>query len=138
MEGEFDVPLSVKKTDTIGIELGLTADRTFTREQLGKAYRDKYGGSPPRDVGRLLDEMFTRHVNFMNAIPGTTDGTNQQYYMTNYTSIAPLRKAYEAYLKNKGVESVRWIGDDGGGQSTRSASEESLLLFGGLDCRENH
>jgi hypothetical protein len=86
----------------------------------------------------ILDTLFTRHVNFMNAIPATKNGSNEQYYMTNYTSIKPLRKAYENYLKKRGVESVQWVGDDGGGKGDRSSSEMSLDAQGGLDCRENH
>jgi hypothetical protein len=141
MEGDIDAPVTIDPSnpdDFVAVDLGLTHATSFTRAELGKAYKDKFGGSPPRDVARLLDAIFTRHANFMNAVPGTKEGTNQQYYMTNSTSIKPLRQAYEADLKTKGVESVEWIGDAGGGQFDRSASEESLQASGGLDCRENH
>ncbi|MEZ0368871.1 MAG: hypothetical protein ACAI44_07270, partial [Candidatus Sericytochromatia bacterium] len=80
----------------------------------------------------------TRHVNFMNAIPGTSTGSNQQYYITNYTSLKPLREAFEEYAKGQGVEKVYWVGDEGGGELTKSASERSLDGSGGLDCRDNH
>ena len=83
-------------------------------------------------------ELSLAAQNFMNAIPGTKEGTNEQFYMTNATSIKPLQKAYEAYLKNKGVEKIEWIGDTGGGEFDRTMSESSLQASGGLDCRENH
>jgi hypothetical protein len=115
----------------------------MTREELGEALLKKKPPGAPDDkfrseVDGILDELYTRHVNFMNAIPGTTDGTNEQFYMTNSTSIGPLKNAYEKYLKDKGIESVHWVGDDGGGEGNRSRSEQSLQLMGGLDCRENH
>jgi hypothetical protein len=127
----------------VGKFLGLSADKDFTRKELADALAAKVGSGLSgsgyeKFFDRLLDDYFTRHVNFMNAIPGTKDGSNEQYYMTNFTSIKPLREAYEAHLKAQGIEEVRWIGDDGGGQSARSASEESLQASGGLDCRENH
>jgi hypothetical protein len=120
--------------------LGLTSAKSFTRKELGKAIKDRSGGTiAPAELGDILDSIFTRHANFMNAIPGTKEGTNEQFYMTNATSIKPLQKAYEAYLKGKGVEKVEWIGDGGGGgEFDRTASESSLQLMGGLDCRENH
>lgn len=151
MEGQFDgvditptteVDLGRGNVVQVGRVLGLSSNKQFTREELGKALLAKAGASPTDDdraiIDYVLDELFTRHVNFMNAIPGTKDGTNEQFYMTNFTSIKPLREAYEAYLKSKGIESVQWIGDDGGTRLNRSASEQSLQLMGGLDCRENH
>lgn len=79
-----------------------------------------------------------RHVNFMNAIPATRPGSHQQIYLTNYTSLAPLRAAYADYLRSeRGIDTIHWIGV-GGGETTKSPSELSLDLEGGLDCRENH
>jgi hypothetical protein len=125
----------------IGEKIGLAADKEYTRKDLGAALITAFGVTP--DVNRtimdwILDTLFTRHVNFMNAIPATKNGSNEQYYMTNHTSIKPLKKAYEKYLKKRGVESVEWVGDDGGGKGDRSSSELSLDAQGGLDCRENH
>lgn len=81
----------------------------------------------------------SRHVNFMNAIPSTRPGTNEQIYITNYTSIAPLRAAFEDYAQTQGIEKVYWVGDQGGGEQFKSAAESSLWPgMGGLDCRENH
>ena len=85
-----------------------------------------------------MDSGSTRHVNFMNAIPGTSQGSNQQYYVTNYTSLQPLREAFEEYMKDQGIEKVYWVGDQGGGQHSKSASEQSLDDMGGLDCRDVH
>jgi hypothetical protein len=142
IEGEFDA-LKVEATSPLGIRLGLAADREFSRTDLRDAIFATYPApGPPKatrdNINRSLNEEFTRHVNFMNAIPGTKDGSNEQFYMTNYTSIKPLRDAYESYLKSKGIEEVHWIGDDGGGRMDRSSAEQSLTLSGGLDCRENH
>ena len=140
MEGQFE-KVTIKKTDGVASLIGLSADKDMTRKELGEAIMKKMPGASDRDrrrVDRFLDDLYTRHVNFMNAIPGTNDGTNEQFYMTNYTSIGPLRAAYEAYLTEKGVEKVHWMGDDGGGPNQRSASEWSLQAMGGLDCRENH
>jgi hypothetical protein len=126
-------------SNTVATDLGLSARKSFTRKELGQAYKARFAGSPnPPDIGEILDAAFTRHANFMNAIPGTKEGSNEQFYMTNATSIKPLQKAYEAYLKAKGVENVEWVGDTGGGEFDRTASEWSLQGSGGLDCRENH
>jgi hypothetical protein len=123
----------------VATHLGLAAKKPYTRKELGQAYKARLAGVPnPPDFSHILDKAFTRHANFMNAIPGTKDGTNQQFYMTNATSIGPLQKAYETYLKGKGVENVEWIGNKGGGEFDRNASERSLQDSGGLDCRENH
>ncbi|MGL4511787.1 MAG: hypothetical protein ACRCT8_01740 [Lacipirellulaceae bacterium] len=141
MEGQYE-KATVASTSRVGRYLGLSADKDFTRAELGKALIAKAGGAPSDSVRRAfdetLDDMYTRHVNFMNAIPGTTSGSNQQFYATNSTSVGPLQKAYENYLKSRGVEKVYWIGDDGGGNARRSTSEQSLQAMGGLDCRENH
>ena len=124
-----------------GSFLGVTSDKEMTREQLGKLMLSKAG--PHKDDLRpyfdeQLDHIFTRHVNFMNAIPGTKSGTNEQFYMTNATSVGPLKDVYEDYMKERGVEKVLWMGDDGGGDERRTSAEQSLDLMGGLDCRENH
>lgn len=86
----------------------------------------------------LPPEDQVRRVNFMNAIPATRPGSHQQIYLTNYTSLAPLREAYADYLRQEhGIDTLYWIGI-GGGEQTKSPSELSLDLEGGLDCRENH
>lgn len=81
---------------------------------------------------------YNRQANFMNAVPGTTqDGT--QYFLTNASSIEPLERAFERFVKRLGVDEVRFVGADGGGARSLSASEISLEYSGGLDCREvNH
>jgi hypothetical protein len=136
-------PDSIQKE--VAMFLGLAAPKAFTRKELGHAFQVRLAGraSPDivnRAVDQKLNDIFTRHANFMNAVPGTKDGTNQSFYMTNATSIQPLQKAYEAYLKKEvGVENVEWIGGTGGGgEFKRTASELSLSQQGGLDCRENH
>lgn len=84
-------------------------------------------------------ESDSKKVNFMNAVPGTSTGTNKQYYMTNYTSIKPLRDAFEEYMKkNNDIDKVYWIGNSNGSETTLSGSETSLKSLGGMDCRENH
>jgi len=86
--------------------------------------------------GRMANGR-TRHANFMNAIPGSSQGSNRQFYATNHTSLAPLRAAFEDFMRQQGVEQVYWIGT-GGGEHSKSAAERSLDGDGGLDCRENH
>ena len=77
-------------------------------------------------------------VNFMNAVPGTTSGSNRQFYMTNNTSIKPLRDAFEIYMKKHDVEKVYWMGDsDVPTKTTLTGAERSLKSSGGMDCREN-
>ncbi|MEK7432721.1 MAG: hypothetical protein AABZ74_06295 [Cyanobacteriota bacterium] len=77
-------------------------------------------------------------VNFMNAVPGTTSGSNRQFYMTNNTSIKPLRDAFETYMKKHDVEKVYWMGDsDVPTKTTLTGAERSLRSAGGMDCREN-
>lgn len=79
--------------------------------------------------------MGYRHANFMNAVPGTTPN-DQTYFLTNASSIKPLERAFERFVKSLGVDRVEFLGGEGGGPRTLSASEESLDLAGGLDCRE--
>lgn len=93
--------------------------------------------SPGVMEGKMTNQE-TRKVNFLNAVPGTTKGTNTQFYITNYTSIKPLRESFIEYMKSLGIEKIYWVGDDGGGEHEHSTSEQSLELDGGLDCRENH
>lgn len=88
---------------------------------------------------RIPADERNRRVNFMNAVPATRPGSNQQFYITNFTSLPSMRAAYENYLRTeRGIEQVYWVGDEGGSERTKSASERSLDLDGGLDCRENH
>jgi hypothetical protein len=80
-------------------------------------------------------ENETRLANFLNGIPGTArDGS--PYYLTNASSIKPLERAFEAFVKDLGVERVEFLGGAGGGREGYSASELSLFDAGGLDCRE--
>lgn len=81
---------------------------------------------------------YNRQANFMNAIPGTTaDG--EQYFLTNASSIRPLERAFARFVEGLGVDRVEFLGADGGGRDSLSASEVSLEYSGGLDCREvNH
>ncbi len=76
-----------------------------------------------------------RLANFMNAVPGTTQN-DQTYFLTNASSIKPLERAFERFVKALGVDRVEFLGGEGGGPRSYSASEESLELAGGLDCRE--
>jgi hypothetical protein len=146
MEADMDNTWTADPTAPLGSDseqaasdLGLATPKSFTRKELGQAYKAHFPGGPPPRLGGIMDRNFTRHANFMNAVPGTKDGTNQHFYMTNATSIKPLQKAYEAYLKGLGVENIEWIGGTGGGgEFDLSASEVSLDAQGGLDCRENH
>lgn len=79
-----------------------------------------------------------RQANFLNAVPGTTkDG--ETYFLTNASSIKPLERAFERFMKDLGVDRVEFLGGAWGGRYSLSASEHSLELSGGLDCREvNH
>ena len=93
----------------------------------------------PGVIESKMENGRTRQVNFMNAIPGTSTGTDEKYYMTNYCSVAPLREAYEEYMQqNFDVDKIYWMGSSEGGKNTKSVSEQSLDDQGGLDCRENH
>lgn len=74
----------------------------------------------------------------MNAVPGTTED-GKQYFLTNASSIKPLERAFARFVEGLGVDEVRFVGAYGGGARALSASETSLELSGGLDCREvNH
>jgi len=127
----------VEKDSDVGTFLGLAADKTYDQATL-KAELMAKGITDPV-LAEVLTQTFKRHVNFMNAVPGTSNGSNKQFYMTNATSLPSLTAAYEDYLKQThGIETVYWLGGDGGGPSSRSASEQSLDASGGLDCRENH
>ncbi len=83
-------------------------------------------------------QSYNRQANFLNAVPGTTEG-GANYFLTNASSIKPLERAFEGFVKNLGVDEVRFVGSYGGGARSLAASETSLELSGGLDCREvNH
>lgn len=76
-----------------------------------------------------------RLANFMNAVPGTSD-RDETYLLTNASTIKPLERAFARFVKDLGVDRVEFIGGEGGGPRSLSASEQSLELAGGLDCRE--
>jgi hypothetical protein len=80
----------------------------------------------------------TKQVNFMNAVPGTSIGTNRHFYITNFTTIKPIRDAFKEFLKTQDIDKVYWAGDSGGTADRPSGSESSLSSMGGMDCRENH
>jgi hypothetical protein len=142
MEGQF--PEAWIETDSdIGRFLRLREDKVYTRTELGEALAKRFGNrlgpSEKQQIDWQLDEAFTRHVNFMNGVPATRPGTNHVFYMTNHTSIEPLREAFTEVMSERGVQNIYWLGNDGeGGESSRSAAENSLMQSGGLDCRENH
>lgn len=80
-------------------------------------------------------------VNFMNAVPGTSPGSARRFVMANHASPAPLREAYETYLRAQGVDEIHWIGDSlfkylEAAPAFTSATA-TLGTMGGLDCREN-
>lgn len=81
-------------------------------------------------------ESDKRKVNFMNAVPGTSIGSNRQFYMTNYTGLKPLREAFEEYMKKQDIDKIYWMGDTVDAKGI-SSSEHSLDFQGGMDCREN-
>lgn len=81
-------------------------------------------------------ESDKRKVNFMNAVPGSTIGSNRQFYMTNYTGLKPLREAFEEHMKKQDVDKIYWMGDTVDAKGI-SGSEHSLDFQGGMDCREN-
>lgn len=83
-------------------------------------------------------EGTTKQVNFMNAVPGTSLGTNRQYYITNFTTIKPIRDAFKDFMTNLDVDKVYFTGDSSGTAVEPSGSESSLQSQGGMDCRENH
>lgn len=78
-----------------------------------------------------------RLANFMNAVPATRPGTNEQIFLTNHSSVDPLREAYVDYMQGLGISQVYFLGTEKGSGS-RSVAEMSLKSEGGLDCRENH
>lgn len=79
-----------------------------------------------------------RQANFLNAVPGTT-AADETYFLTNASSLKPLERAFERFMKDLGVDRVEFLGGAWGGRYSLSASEYSLELSGGLDCREvNH
>lgn len=80
----------------------------------------------------------TKEFNFLNSTAGTSLGSNKLYYMTNYTTIKPLRDEFENFIKSQGIDTVYWIGNSGGSKETLSGSEKSLSKLGGMDCREVH
>lgn len=79
-------------------------------------------------------ESNSRKANFMNAVPGhTPDGTAT--YITIGSSIKPLERAFETFVKSLGVEDVHFVG----GKMVEygmTAGEVSLEMMGGIDCRE--
>jgi len=85
-----------------------------------------------------------REVNFMNAIPFTTP-SGDAVYITNATSLSSLGRAFEAFMKDQGIDRVHFVGtetvvdpnDDAAGIGL-TASEYSFKMSGGLDCREKH
>ncbi len=145
--------LIVEKDSELGKALGLTEDTTFDPQALEQHMGDLYvkdfqakktpfktAAEARQAAQKFAQDMFIRPVNFMNAVPGSSSGSNTQYYATNYTSIAPLREQFSAFMRAQGIERVEWIGD---GQKPdhpwrRSPAEISLSRAGGLDCREVH
>jgi hypothetical protein len=143
----------VEQDSELGKALGLTEDTTFDPQALEQRLGDLYekdfqakktpfktAAEARQAAQRDAQEMFIRPVNFMNAVPGSNSGSNTQYYATNYTSIAPLREQFSAFMRAQGIDQVEWIGD---GQKPdhpwrRSPAEISLSRAGGLDCREVH
>jgi hypothetical protein len=99
---------------------------------------------PPDDLlrGDLQMRRNVRYTNFMNAIPMTRPGSNQLVYLTNASSIAPLQRAYAAFLQAEfEISDVYFLGGDipeGGspGPNQLNFAELSLRRMGGLDCRE--
>ncbi len=87
---------------------------------------------------KSLPPLFTRHVNYMNAVPATTIGTNQSFFITNHTCHEELADNFARFLKKNGVNQIYFAGKQGGGQFTQSSAELSLGDSGGFDCREIH
>ncbi|MGE3727959.1 MAG: hypothetical protein AB7I41_20560 [Candidatus Sericytochromatia bacterium] len=157
MDGRTDQAL-VDKESGIGKILGLDANRTFDVDSFKAAYRpmikekiidyfkehnltlteEELQAEIERATESAVKTLFTRQVNFMNAVPGSTSGSNTQFYATNATSIAPLREQFEAFMRSQGIERVEWMASSGGDGVGRSAAEISLSMGGGLDCREVH
>ena len=78
-----------------------------------------------------------RQANFMNAVLGTSE-SGQTFFLTNASSIKALEESFAKFLKRQGVDFVGFVGGHGGNGNSYSASEHSLALSGGLDCREVH
>jgi hypothetical protein len=145
--------LIVEKDSELGKALGLTEETVFDPQTLEQQLGDllvkdfqaklttyKSAAEARQAAQKIAQDMFIRPVNFMNAVPGSSSGSNTQYYATNYTSIAPLREQFSAFMRAQGIDQVEWIGD---GQKPdhpwrRSPAEISLSRAGGLDCREVH
>lgn len=76
-----------------------------------------------------------RKANFMNAVPGKTPDGSSNYIVIG-SSIKPLERAFESFVKDLGVDYVHYVGnqeiEDG-----LTAGEISLDLAGGIDCRES-
>lgn len=97
------------------------------------------GNFPPEAYSNNSNRDNVRFVNFMNAVPSTRMGSNEQIYLTNATSIGPLQAAYSDYLRdNLGVEQVYFLGSDEGGANAPNIAEISLMRGGGFDCRGVH
>ncbi len=73
----------------------------------------------------------------MNAILGTND-LGETFFLTNGSTIKALEDGFEEFLTDLGVDHVGFAAGDGGNSRKLSPSEESLMLDGGLDCREVH
>jgi len=81
-------------------------------------------------------ESGSRKANFMNAVPGTAS-SGETFFLTNASTLTSLEGAFARFLKREGdVERIEFLGGAGGGYFALSASEESLEMAGGLDCRE--
>jgi hypothetical protein len=80
----------------------------------------------------------TRYANFMNGVPATRPGSNEQIYLTNASSLGPLQEAYGDYMRTQGIEQVYFLGANEGGDGAPNLAEISLIRRGGLDCREAH
>jgi hypothetical protein len=81
-------------------------------------------------------ESNSRKANFMNAVPGTTS-SGESFFLTNASTLTSLERAFARFAEREGdVERIEFLGASGGGMFALSASEESLEMAGGLDCRE--
>lgn len=125
----------------------------WQRREMVSMYRNAQ--TDARELGPVYDQIFdelrgaglipiaapgvfhgsTRQANFMNGVPGTTDA-GELYYLTNASSIRPLEKVFAGFMAKLGVARTELLGGEGAGARTLSASEQSLELAGGLDCRE--
>ena len=79
-----------------------------------------------------------RRVNFMNGVAGCTED-GQTFYFTNASTLQPLQRAFEAFVKQTtGVQHVEFVGSLAGNSYTHNMAEVSLEHAGGLNCREVH